>query len=254
MMSSGALFDLTGKRALVTGSAEGIGFAIAKQFVAHGCDVVVHDKVDVAKCKQACTELQGLAGGEVTFAVANFENPYSVEGLADTVSGIDMLILNASMQLRQDVLSISRDEFDRHVNTNFWSTLRLVQYFLPAMVEKRWGRIVTIGSVQETKPHPQMAVYAALKAAVSNLVINLASQFGKDGVTVNNIAPGVVETARNQEALADAQYADQVRQKIPLGYFGQPDDYSGIALLLCSEAGRYITGQTIYCDGGLAVR
>src|SRR3546814_6273811 len=89
-----------------------------------------------------------------------------------------------------------------------------------------------------------MAIYAALKAAVSNLVINLASQFGKDGVTVNNIAPGVVETARNQEALADAQYADQVRQKIPLGYFGQPHDYSGIALLLCSEAGRYITGRS----------
>src|SRR3546814_6496485 len=121
-------------------------------------------------------------------------------------------------------------------------------------MEVRRVLFLSIGSVQETKPHPQIAIYSALKAAVSNLVINLASQFGKDGVTVNNIPPCVVETARNQEALADAQYADQVRQKIPLGYFGQPHDYSGIALLLCSEAGRYITGQTIYCDGGLAIR
>src|SRR3546814_20674485 len=99
-----------------------------------------------------------------------------------------------------------------------------------------------------------MATCAELKAAVSNLVINIAAQFGKEGVTVINIAPGVVETARSQVAWADAQYADQVRQKIPLGYFGQPHDYSGIALLLWSEAGRYITGQTIYCDGGLAIR
>src|SRR5690606_31858353 len=133
-------------------------------------------------------------------------------------------------------------------NTNLWSTLRLIQQYLPGMVERGWGRILTIGSVQDTKPHPQMAVYAALKAAVSNLVINVAMQVGSQGVTVNNLAPGVIQTARNQEALSDATYADQTRMKIPLGYFGDPDDCAGIALLLCSEAGRYITGQTIYCD------
>lgn len=253
-MGNGVPFDLTGKRALVTGSAEGIGFAIAKQFVAHGCEVVVHDKDDAGKCERVVTELRGLGAQQVSFTIADFGNSDAIERLADAVSRIDILVLNASMQLRQDVLSIGRAEFDQHVNTNFWSTLRLIQRFLPTMVEHRWGRIVTIGSVQEVKPHPQMAVYAALKAAVSNLVVNLALEMGEHGVTVNNIAPGVIKTGRNQDALADIRYADQARKKIPVGYFGAPEDCAGIALLLCSEAGRYTTGQTIYCDGGMSVR
>lgn len=253
-MGSERTFDLTGKRALVTGSSEGIGLAIAKRLATHGCRVVVHDKDDAEKCKQICSELPRLAGHSATYVVADFEDPEAVENLASGTSEVDILILNASMQLRQDVLAIGRAEFDRHVNTNFWATLRLIQHFVPGMITKRWGRILTIGSVQETKPHPQMAIYAALKAAVSNLVINLSLQFGQHGVTVNNIAPGVVETSRNQAALADTTYASEVQQKIPVGYFGQPDDCSGIALLLCSAAGRYITGQTIYCDGGMSVR
>lgn len=244
---------MIGRRALITGSAEGIGFAIAKQFVGQGCSVVLHDKDNADRCERACEELRGVTGQHVAYVLADFEYPAAVEHLAEAASTVDILILNASMQLRRDVFSISRADFDRHVNTNLWSTLRLIQYFMPAMARNRWGRIVTIGSVQETKPHSEMPVYAALKSAVSNLVVNFATQFGQHGVTVNNIAPGVVETKRNEEALRNEVYADQVRQKIPLGYFGQPDDCAGIALLLCSEAGRYITGQTIFCDGGMAI-
>lgn len=247
-------FDLTGKQGFITGSAEGIGLAIAKRLASHGCRVIIHDKDDAEKCARACAELQRLSGIPTDYVVADFEDPHAVEALASSIKSVDILVVNASMQIRQDVLAISRAEFDQCINTNFWATLRLTQLCLPEMVVKQWGRIVTIGSVQETKPHPQMAVYAALKAAVSNLVVNLASQFGQHGVTVNNIAPGVIETSRNQSALADEQYADQTRQKIPLGYFGQPHDCSGVALLLCSAAGRYITGQTIFCDGGMSIR
>lgn len=247
------MFELKGKRALITGSAEGIGFAIARQFAEQGCTVWIHDKDSVEKCEQACAELKRVTGAHPNYVVADFETPKGVEDLITAVPEVDILILNASMQVRKDLMSISRSEFDRHVNTNFWATLRLIQHYLPKFIAQRWGRIITIGSVQEAKPHPQMAVYAALKAAVSNLVMNTALQVGQHGVTVNNIAPGVIQTSRNREALSDAAYADQARKKIPLGYFGEPEDCAGIALLLCSQAGRYITGQTIYCDGGMSV-
>lgn len=252
-MASKDTFDLSGKKALITGSAEGIGLAIAKQFAQHGCQVVIHDKEDAVKCEQACLTLRQSHGIAPAYVLANFEDPYALETFTSSVTDLDILVLNASIQLRQEVLAISRADFDRHVNTNFWTTLYLIQHYLPEMVEKRWGRIITVGSVQQVKPHPQMAVYAALKAAVSNLIINIASQFGQQGVTANNVAPGVIETSRNTAALSHLAYADQLRKKIPLGYFGQADDCSGIALLLSSEAGQYITGQNIYCDGGMSI-
>lgn len=253
-MGETTAFALTGKQALITGSAEGIGLAIARRFAEQRCTVWVHDKDDAEKCEQACAELGRLANTSPSYAVANFETPQGVEDLLGAVRDVDILVLNASMQVRREVMAISREEFDQQVNTNLWSTLRLIQQYLPGMVQRGWGRIITIGSVQEVKPHPEMAVYAALKAAVSNLVVNISLQVGKQGVTVNNIAPGVIQTERNRDALSDEKYADQTRVKIPLGYFGKPDDCSGIALLLCSEAGRYITGQTIYCDGGMSIR
>src|SRR5690606_3828882 len=122
------------------------------------------------------------------------------------------------------------------------------------MLAQKWGRIIMVGSVQEVKPSPQMTVYAALKSATANLITNLSLQYGKHGITVNNLAPGVIETGRNEEVLKNEEFAERIRQQIPVGYFGQPQDCAGIALLLCGEAGRYINGQTIYCDGGMSVR
>ena len=246
--------SLKGKRALITGSAEGIGLAIAGRLAKEGGTVWLHDKDDVEKCLRAVAELEQVCAAPPAYQVADFGQLQGVETLISAVPETDILILNASVQIRQDLMKISREEFEQQVNTNFWSTLRLIQHYLPGMIERGWGRIITLGSVQESKPHPQMAVYAALKAAVSNLVVNVALQVGNRGVTVNNIAPGVIQTARNEEVLSDATYADQTRVKIPVGYFGKPDDCAGIALLLCSEAGRYITGQTLYCDGGMSIR
>ena len=118
------------------------------------------------------------------------------------------------------------------------------------MKKMGWGRIITIGSVQEAKPHPDMLVYSATKAAQTNMVKSLALQLAKDGITVNNVAPGVIYTDRNMEALADPVYAKKVMDSIPVGFYGEPEDCAGIVELLCSDKGRYITGQSIYVDGG----
>ena len=106
------------------------------------------------------------------------------------------------------------------------------------MKNNKWGRIVTIGSVQEAKPHPNMLIYSASKAAQTNMMQSLSLQLAKDGITVNNVAPGVIYTDRNAEALSDAAYAEKVKDSIPVGFDGQPEDCAGIVSLFCSEGGE----------------
>jgi NAD(P)-dependent dehydrogenase (short-subunit alcohol dehydrogenase family) len=121
------------------------------------------------------------------------------------------------------------------------------------MIERKWGRILTIGSVQEAVPHPDMLVYSALKAAQTLMVRNLAKQFAPHGVTINNLAPGVIDTDRSRIRLTEAAYLEKVLCKIPASYIGEADDCAGAALLLCSDAGRYISGQNLFVDGGMSL-
>ena len=158
------------------------------------------------------------------------------------------------MQYRNKWEQISQDECRDQLNLNFISSLLLVQGAVPHMRTAGWGRVVTIGSVQEAKPHPDMLVYSASKAAQTNLMRSLALQLAKDGITVNNVAPGVIYTDRNTKALADPAYAQQVMDSIPVGFYGKPEDCAGIVSLLCSEKGRYITGQSIFVDGGKSIQ
>jgi NAD(P)-dependent dehydrogenase (short-subunit alcohol dehydrogenase family) len=131
--------------------------------------------------------------------------------------------------------------------------MMLIQAVADHMKQNSWGRIITIGSVQEAKPHPDMLVYSASKAAQTNMVQSLSLQLAKDGITVNNVAPGVIYTDRNVVALSDPAYAKKITDSIPVGFYGDPEDIAGIVSLLCSDAGRYITGQSIYVDGGKSV-
>ena len=130
----------------------------------------------------------------------------------------------------------------------------LVQAAVPHMKKAGWGRVITVGSVQEAKPHPDMLVYSASKAAQTNMMRSLSVQLARDGITVNNVAPGVIYTDRNVEALSNPEYAKKVTDSIPVGFYGEPEDCAGIVSLLCSEDGRYITGQSIYVDGGKSVQ
>ena len=146
--------------------------------------------------------------------------------------------------------NITEEEFDMQMTVNLKSSLKLIQQYEPYMAARGKGRIVTVGSVQEYKPHRDMAIYAASKAAQENLVQNLAKQLAPKGITVNNLVPGVFATPRNYQALSDEAYCKQVLNGIPLGYAAEPEDICGAALLLCSDAGRYITGTNMIIDGG----
>ena len=240
---------LEGKRALVTGASRGIGSAIALELARCGADVIVH-YVGNAACAQDIADQIAAMGRHAQILQADLSDPHACEGLIEKIGAVDILVLNASVQFRRKWEEITDEEFDKQINCNLRSSLKLIQQAVPAMRSKRWGRIVTIGSVQEAKPHPDMLVYSASKAAQTLMVKSLAAQLAKDGITVNNVAPGVIYTDRNKEALADEAYAKIVTDSIPVGFYGEKEDSAYLVRLLCSDEGRYITGQSYYVDGG----
>ncbi len=250
------MFSLKGRRALVTGSSRGIGREILLCLARAGADVVAHGVSGGELLKSAVNEAKSLGVEPESLA-----GDLSVDGggkcLAQAVLAgpgpVDILVLNASMQIRAAWENITPEEFSSQMRANFQASLEIIQTLVPPMREKQWGRILTVGSVQQVRPHPDMLVYSASKAAQMNMVLSLAKQLAADGITVNNLAPGVILTDRNSEVLSDPAYADKVKEAVPAGYFGEPRDCAGAALLLCSEEGRYITGQNLTVDGGLGL-
>lgn len=247
------VMSMNQKRALITGSSRGIGRAIAIQLAKDGYEVIVHCAGNVAKAEET-KEIIERQGGNAIVIQADLCNTDSVKQLAETMGNIDVIVLNASLQIRRSWIEIPLEECYQQLNCNFVASMMLIQAVVPHMKEQKWGRIVTIGSVQEAKPHPDMLIYSASKAAQTNMVQSLSLQLAKDGITVNNMAPGVIYTDRNKEVLADSDYAQKVMDSIPVGFYGEPEDCASIVSLLCSEQGRYITGQSIYVDGGKSVQ
>ena len=237
------------KKALVTGSSRGIGKAIALSLAKDVFEIIVHCSGNTEKAEITKEEII-KNGGKATVVSANLCDIKETKKLCETVKDIDVLVLNASVQYRNKWENISIEEINNQLNCNYVSSLLLIQSVADNMRNKKWGRIITIGSVQEAKPHPDMLVYSSSKAAQTNMIKSLALQLAKDGITVNNVAPGVIYTDRNKEALADKKYAEFVMNSIPVGFYGEPNDCAGIVSLLCSDEGRYITGQSIYVDGG----
>jgi len=241
------------KRALVTGSSRGIGKAIALSLAENGYEVIVHCTCNTDKAEET-KRLIEEKGGIAKIVQADLRDIAQTESLAKAVGDVDVLVLNASVQYRTPWQQITIQEAQEQINCNFLSSMVLISTLVRHMQTQGWGRIITIGSVQEAKPHPDMLVYSASKAAQTNMVHSLALQLASSGITVNNVAPGVIYTDRNTQALSDASYAEKVKASIPLGFYGDPTDCAGIVRFLCSESGRYITGQSIYVDGGKGIQ
>lgn len=250
------LFDLKGKTALITGGSQGIGKAISLALAEYGADVVINYRSNKKLAEETKKEINEK-GVNCRLVECDLSLPDSGKIISNFLSKnnitINILILNASVQYRKPWNEITINEFGNQVNINFRATLFLIQEIFPHMQKNKWGRIVTLGSVQQVRPHPQMVVYAATKMAQLSIVKNLAPQFGKYGITINNLAPGVFPTIRNEEVLKNEKYKEAVKKKIPLGYIGETVDCAAAALLLCSDAGRYITGQDIFIDGGMGL-
>ena len=227
-------FNLDGRTALVTGSTRGIGKAIGDAFEEYGAKVIRHN-----------TKVCDLADPA---AIDAFFDKLEREG-----SLPDILVANASIQAKIPWTEFPLDEAQKEIQVNFLATLRMFQRCYPKMKAQKWGRLIVVGSVNERRPHPDMCVYAATKSAQENLVRGVARQVAPEGITVNNLCPGVFNTDRNRECLADPVYGPKVTATIPLHDYARPEDAAGTALLLASDAGRYITGASIKVDGGLSL-
>ena len=234
------------KKVLITGSTQGIGKALAAAFVREGYDVIVHGSSSMKKAEGVREEI-----GAWKAVTADLSRMDEVRGLLEKTGAVDCLILNASVQYKESWEDISEETFDMQVAVNLKSTLMLIQDYCPAMKKKGWGRIVTVGSVNQYRNHPELPMYAATKCAVMSLVKNIAKRVAPYGVTVNNVAPGAIATPRNAAIYEDDEKRKAVEASIPMGRFGQPEDCVGAVLLLCSDAGAYMTGSDFVMDGGL---
>ena len=230
-------FNLSGKTALITGSSQGIGEGIALAFAEYGADVILHCRKDKDEAEKVADKIREL--GVKCFIVESDLSRADaaaqiLESIKQNMQKVDILVLNASVQIPKAWDEISGDDFDTQINANFRSSLLLIQQFAPHMIQNGWGRILTIGSVQQTRPHPYMLVYAATKSAVLNMVQNLAMQFADKGVTINNLAPGVIGTPRLEQDVPEVEERINKRLETPSGQIGDPKDCAAMALLLCS--------------------
>ncbi len=235
-------------KVLITGSTQGIGKAIAKAFVERGDEVIVHCSKDLEKAERIRKEIGGWKA-----VTADLSDMAEVDGLFQKTGAVDCLILNASVQYKQAWIDVDEELLDKQLAVNIKSTLKLMQAYYPAMQAQGFGRIVTIGSVNQHRQHPELSVYAATKCAVMSLVKNIAKTAAPFGVTVNNVSPGAIATPRNAEVYEDDERRKVVESAIPVGRFGTPDECVGAVLLLCGEQGGYMTGVDIKVDGGMSL-
>ena len=248
-------FSSAGRVALTTGAGRGLGLGMANALAAAGAAVVIQDiAVDIA---QAEADKIIAAGGRAAAIPGDATAPdYAAQvyqACCDKLGPPDILINNASIQHHVPFLQHSPESMQKHVDADILSAVKLCQLVIPHMQQQKWGRIINISSVQAKGGNAWMPIYAISKAGMENLTRGLARAFGHDGILVNCIGPGWMNTLRNQDGLADKERAMKHAQRMPVQRYGEPDDLAGVALLLCSPAGAYITGQTIYVDGGLSI-
>ena len=247
-------FRMDGKVALITGAGRGIGLGIAQGLASAGCAVAVQDiEIDVAEEAAGEIERQGgraiALGGDITdLSIA----PKLIDQTSRQLGGLHVLINNAAIQKPQHWLEMTVDDMERQLRADLIAPILLCQAAAGIFKPQRFGRIISLGSIQQKKGNPNMLAYSLSKAALERMTVALARDLAGDNITVNLIAPGYFNTYRNR---GDFPTEKDVREKgkwVPLGRIGEPEDCAGIALLLCSEAGSYITGQNIYVDGGMA--
>jgi len=251
-----ALFDLTGKTAIITGSSRGIGRAIAEGMAASGARVVVSSRK-----AEACAEVASAIrqrGGTAAEIPCHIGDAAQLETLVRETRArfgtIDILVCNAGINPYYGPLADIKDEtFDRMMATNVRSNLRLAGLVLPEMAERGDGAIVIMSSIAGVRASSGLGAYAITKAADMALARALALEWGKHNIRVNCIAPGIIKTDFARALWEDEALLQRRLAATPLGRIGDPEDVVGAALLLASPAGRHITGQTIVIDGGVTI-
>ena len=247
------LFDLTGQRALITGSSQGIGFALARGLASAGAEIVLNGR-DETKLAVAAKKLEseGATIHKLAFDVTNHEKVRAaVDGFESRVGSVDILINNAGMQHRTELHNFPADAFERLLQTNVASVFHVGQAVARHMIDRKQGKIINIASVQTALARPGIAPYTATKGAVGNLTKGMATDWAQYGINCNAIAPGYFDTPLNAALVADAEFSAWLAKRTPAGRWGDVEELVGAAVFLASAASTFVNGHTLYVDGGI---
>lgn len=248
------LFDLTGKRALITGSSQGIGFSLAQGLAAAGAEIVLNGR-DAGKLTAAAKAMSS-AGTTVRTLLFDATDAKAVraaiDGFEQSSGPIDILVNNAGMQHRAPLEAFDPDMFELLMRTNVSSAFNVGQAVARHMIKRGRGKIINIASIQTALARPGIAPYTASKGALGNLTKGMATDWARYGLAVNAIAPGYFDTPLNAALVADAEFSSWIERRTPAGRWGRLEELTGACIFLASDASSYVNGQIVYVDGGMS--
>jgi NAD(P)-dependent dehydrogenase (short-subunit alcohol dehydrogenase family) len=256
-----SLFDLSGLKAVVTGSTRGIGRAIAERFVEHGADVVISGR-RAGTCDAVAAEINATnaaGAGKALACAAHVGRERDLSALLafanQEMGRIDILVANAAVHIHVGPSAELEDAvLAKTLEANLWSLHRLCQGVLPGMIERRFGRIISIASVAALFGSAQYHSYSVSKAAGLQYIRNIAVEHGRSNVRANSIAPGLTRTDMAASLIDDPVALAAELDRATVGRAGEPDEIAGAAVFLASPAGAYVNGQTLAVDGGQSIR
>lgn len=247
------LFDLSGKTALVTGSSQGIGYALAQGLAEAGAAIVLNGR-DTGKLDAAASQLADAGHTVATLAFDATDHgavQAAVDGYETDSGAIDILINNAGMQFRTTLEDYPEDMFAKLMATNISTVFNVGQACARHMIKRGAGKIINIASVQTALARPGIAPYTATKGAVGNLTKGMATDWAKHGLQCNAIAPGYFDTPLNEALVNDPEFSAWLEKRTPAGRWGNVEELVGAAVFLSSAASSFVNGHTLYVDGGI---
>lgn len=246
-------FKLDGRRALVTGGNKGLGRVMAEALAEAGADVAIASRT-LADCQSAATAISAATGRRTVAFAADMTVAADIERLKNNLDAefgpIDILINNAGINIRGSIQDLAESDWDAVINANVKGPFLCSRAFGPAMAERGWGRVINLGSIMSVISMAGRSPYASSKAAILGLTRTLALEWATRGVTVNAICPGPFATDMNRQLLNDpARYQDFV-SRIPMARWGELHEIVGTTVFLASDASSFVTGSTVFIDGG----
>ncbi len=249
------MFDLSGKKAFISGASRGLGRQFALALARAGTDVVITSRT-LSSLDSTSSEVNAL-GKECLSLEMDVLEEESIKAAAEAGEShfgrIDILINNAGCNIRKPAIDVKWDDWNTILDTNLRGAFFLAQALAPGMISRNYGRVVNIGSVTCVAGYAGLAPYGASRGGIRQMTMSLAHDWGSHGITVNCLAPGWFKTEQNAALYEDKGWVEYVEERIPLGRVGRPDDLDGTCIFLSSDASAYITGQTILVDGGISV-
>jgi gluconate 5-dehydrogenase len=249
-----ALFDLSGKVAIVTGASRGLGQYLARALARAGADLVITSRT-VESLKQFSAEINGL-GRQVLPLPLDVRDYQSIQEMVEAAFAhygkIDILVNNAGCNIRKPAVEVEWEDWNLVVNTNLRGGFFVAQAVAKKMIPAGYGRIINIGSVTAVAGYAGITPYCASRGGVKQMTMSLADDWGVHNITVNCLAPGWFKTAQTKVLYDNQEWVDYLTDRIPLKRVGQPNDLDGTVIFLASDASAYMTGQTLLVDGGIS--